>query len=98
MRIPSTAILAALAVSALLALGSAPGWAQASAPGAPGASPADSQNGAGGAGGGGGRRGGRSGSEANNKKPTTPRADDKAFRSAIDQLPDQKYDPWHGTR
>jgi Spy/CpxP family protein refolding chaperone len=95
MRIPSAAVLAALAVSAVLALGSAPGWAQVSAPGA---SAADPQNGAGGSGGGGGRRGGRGGSEANNKKPTTPRADDKAFRSAIDQLPDQKYDPWRGTR
>jgi hypothetical protein len=93
MRILPALALAASTIICAVALASAPGWAQASGPGASGA---DSQNGALGTGGG-GRRGGRGG-QSDNKKPTTPRADDKAFRSAIDRLPDQKYDPWRGTR
>jgi hypothetical protein len=27
-----------------------------------------------------------------------PKVDDKAYRSAIDRLPDQKFDPWANTR
>jgi hypothetical protein len=27
-----------------------------------------------------------------------PKADDKAYRTAIDHLPDQKFDPWKNTR
>jgi Spy/CpxP family protein refolding chaperone len=27
-----------------------------------------------------------------------PKVDDKDYHSALDRLPDQKYDPWRGTR
>jgi hypothetical protein len=27
-----------------------------------------------------------------------PKADDKAYRTAIDRLPDQKFDPWKNAR
>jgi hypothetical protein len=27
-----------------------------------------------------------------------PKADDKAYRAAIDRLPDQKFDPWKSAR
>jgi hypothetical protein len=27
-----------------------------------------------------------------------PRADEKAYRSALDRLPEQKFDPWRNVR
>jgi hypothetical protein len=29
-------------------------------------------------------------------EPAKPKADDKAYRSALKNLPDKQYDPWHG--
>jgi hypothetical protein len=30
------------------------------------------------------------------KDPPKPKADDKAYNSALKSLPDKQYDPWHG--
>ena len=30
------------------------------------------------------------------KDPPKPKADDKAYSSALKGLPDKPYDPWHG--
>ncbi len=29
-------------------------------------------------------------------EPAKPKADDKAYSSALKSLPDKQYDPWHG--
>jgi hypothetical protein len=29
-------------------------------------------------------------------EPAKPKADDKAYNSALKSLPDKQYDPWHG--
>jgi hypothetical protein len=29
-------------------------------------------------------------------EPARPKADDKAYSSALKSLPDKQYDPWHG--
>jgi hypothetical protein len=29
-------------------------------------------------------------------EPAKPKADDKAYNSALKGLPDKQYDPWHG--
>ena len=29
-------------------------------------------------------------------EPAKPKADDKAYNSALKGLPDEQYDPWHG--
>ncbi|MGA8611562.1 MAG: hypothetical protein WB760_07550 [Xanthobacteraceae bacterium] len=43
--------------------------------------------------------GGRQHFDKRNQKssePTKPKADDKAYNSALKSLPDKQYDPWHG--
>lgn len=97
MRILPVMLLAAcsvVTVASVLAVASAPCRAQGATTG--GAAP-DAQSAPTGSSGG-GRKGGRGGGSQAEKKPATPRADDKAFRSAIDRLPDQKYDPWRNAR
>jgi hypothetical protein len=42
--------------------------------------------------------GGRHSPRAAPKKDDRPKADDKAYRSALKGLPDKQYDPWHGVR
>lgn len=29
---------------------------------------------------------------------TKPKADEKAYKAALDRIPNQKYDPWHTVR
>ena len=36
----------------------------------------------------------RNGHKSN--EPAKPKADDKAYNSALKGLPDKQYDPWHG--
>jgi hypothetical protein len=39
------------------------------------------------------------GSHGNSSKdPPKPKADDKAYNSALKTLPDKQYDAWHGVR
>jgi hypothetical protein len=45
----------------------------------------------------GAKRKGRRGTEQKSAAQT-PKADDKAYRSALDRMSNQKYDPWHGLR
>jgi hypothetical protein len=45
----------------------------------------------------GGKHRKETGQKTQDQKPK-PKVDDKAYRSAIDRLPDQKFDPWHDTR
>jgi len=43
--------------------------------------------------------GGRQPFDKRNQKssePAKPKADDKAYSSALKSLPDKQYDPWHG--
>jgi hypothetical protein len=35
---------------------------------------------------------------AQKSQQQTPKADEKAYRSALDRLPDQKFDPWRNVR
>lgn len=49
----------------------------------------------GGAPGGGGRHSTGNSSEKS-KEPPKPKADDKAYSSALKGIPDKPYDPWHG--
>ena len=76
-------LLAALLTSALL---SAPAHAQ----GLP--SGADATPGSKGSG---GKHRNGAGAKAPEQKP---KVDDKAYRAAIDRLPDQKFDPWKSAR
>ena len=80
------ALLAAVLTFALL---TAPVHAQGM-PGEPGAMP-----GSDGTSGGKHRKGTGQKTQDQEKKP---KVDDKAYRSAIDRLPDQKFDPWANTR
>jgi hypothetical protein len=43
------------------------------------------------------KRKGRRGTEQKTAAPA-PKADDKAYRSALDRMSNQKYDPWHDLR
>jgi len=46
-----------------------------------------------------GAPGGRQPFDKRNQKssePAKPKADDKAYSSALKSLPDKQYDPWHG--
>ncbi len=45
---------------------------------------------------GGGKRSGVK--SAKKGEPAKPRADDKAYKSAIKGLPDKQFDAWHGVR
>ena len=53
-------------------------------------------SGAGGMGGGGKHRGGNG--QQTQQADKKPKVDDKAYRSAIDSLPNQKFDPWRNVR
>jgi hypothetical protein len=44
------------------------------------------------------RHGKRSPASAQKSEQQTPKADEKAYRSALDRLPDQKFDPWRNMR
>jgi len=47
----------------------------------------------------GGAPGGHQPFDKRNQKssePAKPKADDKAYNSALKSLPDKQYDPWHG--
>lgn len=46
--------------------------------------------------GGGGKK--RHSDQAEQKGPVKPKVDDKGYRSALDRLPDKKYDPWANQR
>lgn len=48
----------------------------------------------------GGDFGGSHHRRGNNKKVDAPKqkADEKGYKAALDQLPDKKYDAWHGVR
>jgi hypothetical protein len=51
--------------------------------------------------GGPGGGGGRQAFDKRNQKanePAKPKADDKAYNSALKTLPDKQYDAWHGVR
>jgi hypothetical protein len=52
--------------------------------------------GAGGMGSGGKHRGGNG--QQTQQADKKPKVDDKAYRSAIDALPNQKFDPWRNAR
>jgi hypothetical protein len=56
----------------------------------------DQGMGASGIGGGGKHRGGNR--QQTQQKDTKPQVDDKAYRSAIESVPEQKFDPWHNMR
>ena len=34
--------------------------------------------------------------KSSDRDPPKPKADDKAYNSALKSLPDKQYDPWHG--
>lgn len=36
--------------------------------------------------------------ESDSEKQQRPKADDKAYGAALKNIPDKKYDPWHGMR
>ena len=36
--------------------------------------------------------------EQKNEQQTKTKVDDKAYKSSLDQIPSQKYDPWHTAR
>src|ERR1700751_2436682 len=40
----------------------------------------------------------RSPASAQKSEQQTPKADEKAYRSALDRMPDQKFDPWRNVR
>jgi hypothetical protein len=78
-----------LAAALTFALLTAPAFAQGM-PSGPGATP-----GSDGTSGGKHRKG--SGQKTQDQEKKT-KVDDKGYRSAIERLPDQKFDPWHDTR
>jgi hypothetical protein len=82
------ALLAAVLTFALLT-------ESARAQGMPGAG-AGQGTGAGGMGGGGKHRGGSG--QQTQQADKKPKVDNRAYRSAIDSLPDQKFDPWRNAR
>jgi hypothetical protein len=84
--------MAAVLVMAML-LGTTPSRAQ-DASGAPAAS---APGGASGGAPGGSRGKGHRGSDKNTAAQK-PKVDDKDYRSALDRMSDQKYDPWHDLR
>lgn len=85
MKILMTAISAA--ALALVVLG-APAHAQGM-PGGPSAMPGGDS--------GGGKHGRKSGQDSK-QDDQKPKVNEKDYRSAIDRLPDQKFDPWRGAR
>ena len=79
-----------LAAAVMIGLLSTHSWSQGLS-GSPGMS---SQNGTSGSQGRGkGRRG-----AAQKTQEQTPKVDEKAYRSALDSLPDKKFDPWRDVR
>jgi hypothetical protein len=47
-----------------------------------------------------GRRGGQGGDEQKAKQDSRPKVDDKAYKAALERIPEpkEKYDPWSGAR
>jgi hypothetical protein len=89
MTAPTKILMRTVSAAALtFALLSAPAHAQA--PGGPGAMP-----GSDGSSGGKHRKGSGQKTQQQDQKP---KVDDKDYRSAIDRLPNQTFDPWHGAR
>jgi hypothetical protein len=81
-----------MAAATAMMLLTAPSHAQ-EGPGSQGLSSPDGASGSAGKSRGKGHRG-----SAQNTEQQQPKADEKAYRSAIDSLPDKKFDPWHDVR
>jgi hypothetical protein len=41
---------------------------------------------------------GKHGRQAEKSEPQKPKIDDKAYNAALRNIPDKKYDAWHGVR
>lgn len=82
----SVAALRLVTIAAALALLTASAQAQSPGQGAAGVT--------------GGDFGGSHHRRGNTKKADAPKrkADEKGYKAALDQLPDKKYDAWHGVR